>query len=86
MVNSIRWTLPYIPIKPLNTKNKKNNQFDFERELEMKLPLLISFLCFGCFSTINCAKILAVLPTSSKSHWILAQPLLNELAKSGHEV
>jgi hypothetical protein len=32
------------------------------------------------------AKILAVFPTASKSHWILAQPLMKELARSGHEV
>jgi glucuronosyltransferase len=32
------------------------------------------------------AKILAVFPTPSKSHWILGQPLMKELARAGHEV
>lgn len=35
---------------------------------------------------VNSDKILAVLPTPSKSHWILAQNLLLELARSGHEI
>jgi hypothetical protein len=40
--------------------------------------LLVNF-CHG-------AKILAVFPTASKSHWILGQPLMKELARAGHEV
>uniref|UniRef100_A0A336L5U5 UDP-glucuronosyltransferase n=1 Tax=Culicoides sonorensis TaxID=179676 RepID=A0A336L5U5_CULSO len=50
-----------------------------------KIISLIFCLNF-CFSYYDAANILAIFHTPSKSHLLLAQPLLFELAREGHEV
>uniref|UniRef100_A0A336M1J6 UDP-glucuronosyltransferase n=1 Tax=Culicoides sonorensis TaxID=179676 RepID=A0A336M1J6_CULSO len=54
----------------------------------MKSIGVISLVLFFCcsWSITESAKILAVFPTQAKSHYIVSQRLLFELAKSGHEV
>lgn len=47
------------------------------------------FLIFSlsfCVSTVNCVRILAAYPTLSRSHYIVAEALLKELANRGHDV
>lgn len=51
----------------------------------MKL-LYIICITVAVSSFVDSAKILSIFHTISKSHWILGQHLLKELAKSGHEV
>ncbi|XP_063703167.1 UDP-glycosyltransferase UGT5-like [Culicoides brevitarsis] len=49
------------------------------------MKLLLFFVCC-LWTTANCANILAVFPTQARSHYIVSQRLLFELAKSGHQV
>jgi hypothetical protein len=48
--------------------------------------LVFFFISVGLVVDIFSARILSVFPTPSKSHWILAQPLMKALVKAGHEV
>lgn len=49
--------------------------------------IIFKFVIFLCFiSLVKSSKILAIFHTPSKSHQLLAEPLLFELAKAGHEV
>lgn len=52
--------------------------------VKIVFKLLVLFLIF--FKNTNSKKILAIFHTPSKSHQLLAEPLLFELAKAGHEV
>lgn len=45
--------------------------------------LLVVFLCVECAENYN---ILAIFPLQSKSHFVMFERLLLELAKKGHEV
>lgn len=45
------------------------------------------FICISIlFNCCNAIKILTIISTPSKSHWITAQNLMQELVKSGHEI
>jgi glucuronosyltransferase len=48
--------------------------------------LVFFFISAVLIAGIFSARILSVFPTPSKSHWILAQPLMKALVKAGHEV
>lgn len=55
----------------------------------MYSPIKLVLVFIGIFITINLtngAKILSIFHTASKSHQILAQRLMLELNKAGHEI
>lgn len=53
----------------------------------MKISIFLIVLTFGVIlQNVESAKILAIFPTVSKSHWIFGSKLMKELANAGHEV
>lgn len=52
----------------------------------MKFLSYLFFISVTVSNYVDTAKILSIFHTPSKSHWILGQNLLKELARSGHEV
>lgn len=52
----------------------------------MNFQISLIFLLFVIIQFINAAKILVVVPFTSKSHHIFIQPIVKEIASRGHEV
>lgn len=54
----------------------------------MLIKLILLFLVIFVINTSpsNCARILSVYSTFSRSHFIVAEALLKELARQGHNV
>lgn len=52
----------------------------------MKINFTILLLCSILITHVLSIKILTIISTPSKSHWITAQNLMQELVRSGHEI
>ncbi|CAH2098385.1 unnamed protein product [Euphydryas editha] len=51
-----------------------------------RILVFITVLLISCLEEIKSAKILAIFPTPSISHRVVFRPLINELARRGHEL
>lgn len=52
----------------------------------MKVLLSIFFAILACDQIANGSRILGVFPLHGKSHWIMQEALMRELARRGHQV